>query len=1417
MKRTCKELKTKFYEGNQINTFLPIKINEILDKNNHSIFPLIIFIIFSFTCLFIENQVAVGSPITDEIIIKDYSYSDGLTTNSVNCTFRDSRGYLWICSINGLYRFDGYNFQKIKANNILNSEIYCMAEDKYHNFMIGTAKKGLIYYNTHTEEIFSVPLSIPVSFNINKIFFNKNKVWLGTDKGLIVFDQAKEYDSIKKISSQLIMPVPDNPADQRNKITSIYCSEDSTHLWLGTNGGLFEINTISLSIKGIMSHPQNAIRAIVPYGKHLLVGSWDGGVFLVNPVKFSLEKDTTIDWLNQILGRKKVISISFDLPQHLWIATYGDGLFLFDLKKKTYTLFSCRKNREAKQELKSDIINHIFYDKNEQILWVSMNQPALTRIFVKKNQMQIIELENFLNNQAIEISCVTQSKIFHNNLWIGTTRNGLLLYNAENNKLIQYTSSNSSKLKLPSNEISQLYEDNRGNLWLVFRNIGLFVIPAKKLSQLSINSEKFSPINANKLFGNTNGNSYILTFYEDTKKRLWIGLWAGLFVVNFSPDFIESNNIQEVTERCNVSCVFNDDQPNTLTFPISPIQAIVEVSPNKYYAGTRDEGVIEIIESPVFKFVVKSANEINNHLSGENVRCFLKTDSNVLWIGTNAGVCAHQLSSNHYSYYNEKNGLSSENINHIASDKNGHIWLSTSCGISQIAINNQQIKNFIFEARRNEHNCLINSAYATINNNNIAFATNKSLVVFSTDSMKESIKKLPLFFTNLKINDLAITPESRIQGKKIIFSTINEAQQIRVPYNSTVYLEFAALDYIYSEQIKYKYKINAKDWITIDRNQHSISFYNQNPGEYQLELMALHPLGYNTSRTITLVFLPPWWKTGWALILYGLILLSLILSYRNLIIQRIKQKARLEQEKFERLKIEELDKLKTNFVTNLAHEIRTPLCLIINPLETLSSNAGIDPLMKDKLGTTLKNSYRLMKLANELSDFTKTEKNMLQPEIKNFDIIPIVREVFNSFSILSDSMKIDFQFHSAFEKLIIGVDREMLEKIIFNLLSNAFKYTSKNGYIFIDIESVEINGKTYAKLSVINSGEGIPPDKIEKIFDRFYQIDQARQGIGIGLSIVKSMVEIHHGIINVNSIPDENTCFEVLLPFYLAPENLISNNTDIELINSEDFLLSNSKNPANSKKYKILIIEDEEEILNFIISELSPYYKVFSATNGEEGLKIAGKIFPDIIITDILMPGINGIDLCKQLRNNIATSHIPLIIVSAKSTPEQQIEGLDAGANIYLVKPFHIQVLKNQIDGLLQLKESIYNKFLRDSDLVPADSLNNELDKEFIGKVLHFIESNLSNPELNENDLARYVCLSKVQLYRKIKSITGMSVIEFITSIRLKTAAKLVLKKNMNFSEIAYETGFSSPSYFTRRFREYYGKTPSEYVNNLEL
>jgi len=704
----------------------------------------------------------------------------------------------------------------------------------------------------------------------------------------------------------------------------------------------------------------------------------------------------------------------------------------------------------------------------------------------------------------------------------------------------------------------------------------------------------------------------------------------------------------------------------------------------------------------------------------------------------------------------------------------------------------------------------------------VCFSTNESLVIINPDSADINNQGTPLFFTDIKIDNKTVIPHEKYTGIRIINAAINECETIKVPSNHTLSIEFAALNFLAPERITYKYKIGShNEWILLNPGQRSLTLPNMSPGEYILSIRVANSVEDSSIRNVRINYLPPLWRSKIAYLVYVIVFLILLLTYRRLIIQKVLQRSIIEKERFEIKKLEELDKMKTEFFSNISHEFRTPLSLIINPLERLLKEEDISIKDKEKMKLILKSSKRLLKLTNELMDFSKIEKKLLIPEFQLIEIVSFVEEACHLFNNLADSMNLDFKISCSFERIEIPIDKGMIEKVIFNLLSNAFKYTSANGMIMVNIAKSQEDEKEYVKLSIINTGEGIEKEFLNKIFDRYYQVNNIQnrnfEGTGIGLALVKSFVELHNGKIEVKSEPNIETCFDIYLPV-IQDKCIAANEVTSTTIHKKfkNVIVSQGDKIQISRTtshYRLLIIEDEEDIRNYICEELSSDFNVLSANNGEEGLNMANKVIPDLIITDVIMPGLSGYELCRRLKNQMVTSHIPVLILSAKTSVENQIEGLEMGADVYMIKPFNLDHLKAQILRLISFKEANYSRYIKETALIPPGALNTKLDEEFMQKVMTFIEKNLTNSDLSVDQLANCVSLSKVQTYRKIKAISGLSIVEFIRTIRLKKAANMIREGRLNFSEIAFETGFSTPSYFSKCFHDHFGKTPSEFAS----
>jgi signal transduction histidine kinase/ligand-binding sensor domain-containing protein/DNA-binding response OmpR family regulator len=1353
------------------------------------------------------------------IKIEDYSYKDGLTTSGVFNALKDSKGFLWLCTMNGLFRFDGYSFRNINTiiKDNLNSVVFCITEDIDHNFWVGTTT-GLFYYDTRTERLYSIRTSLNKNFFCHQILISKNRIWVASSSGLLLINYQKTFNPDTILQAQILLPDSMHErTTQDNIINVLYYTSGSQSLWVGTNGALYELNIKNLVFKTINSFSQNSIRGISKYNNGIIVSSWDGGVFFVNSSKHIKENDSLINEANKIIGDKRVMSAISDSQNHLWVATNGFGLFVFEKSRNGVVSYvNYRNDQKLPENLKSDFINQMYYD-NTGIVWLCMNQPALSKVYFQNSNMSYFDFFKQANNNYLrEILAINQS-IDRNKLWVTSNGDGIYLFDTRSNKFKLYANNTSKGLRLHNNELVFCYQDRKGNLWIVYRKIGLYVVPSKIVMgyiEGNLNTI-FKPVDANLLISKDRRvNSYITTFFEDNAGRFWIGGWGSLYVI----DFKHSDTDNFLTEST-TTCVLSEEIQNKINFPISPVLSILEIKKNQYWLGMFGAGIIQVDEISKNSFSFKQL-EINKKLPATSTKFVIKDKSDGIWIGTNSGLCYWNLKTDSFKIITEKNGLSSNNINNIVEDNNSNIWVSTSYGISEIKSKAFSILSF-FNTDKEKCNQYINNAGALTSEGLVYFSTNEALVMINPDSVEIRRHDAPLYFTDIKIDNMTVFPLVKYNGTIVIKSNINECKIINVPYNHTLNIEFAALDLKNPKRLLYKYQIgNNNEWILLNSNQRSLSLPNMKHGEYTLNIRLADSQDEKNILSIKLKYLPPFWLSLPALLMYFVVLVLLIFFYRKQAIQKVLQKSIIEKERYERKKLEELDKMKTEFFSNISHEFRTPLSLIINPLEILVKDNKYTEKDKERFNLILKSSNRLLKLTNELMEFSKIEKKLLVPEFQICEIVELVKDICSLFNNLSDSMNIEYKINCPFdEPEEIPIDKGMIEKALFNLLSNAFKYTPVNGVVMVNLTKCIDNEMKYVKISVINTGEGIAKENIMKVFDRFYQVNNVQnhktEGTGIGLALVKSYVELHDGKVEVKSEPNLETCFDVYLPmkqitFNYSDESKTYIPDNILKTGSLDLEIEKNENKPTSH-YRLLLVEDEDDIKKFILDELSADFKITTAKNGEEGVNLANEMVPDLIITDIMMPVMSGIELCRILKNQMSTSHIPIIVLSAKTNIAQQIEGLEMGADVYMIKPFSIEHLKIQILRLINFKENIYSRYLKDNTIVPQGTVFTKLDEEFMKKVLAYIEANLSDAGLNVDQIANCVSLSKVQTYRKTKAITGLSIVEFIRTVRLKKAAELVIEKRLNFTEIAFETGFSSLSYFTRCFHDHYGKSPTEF------
>jgi signal transduction histidine kinase/DNA-binding response OmpR family regulator len=714
------------------------------------------------------------------------------------------------------------------------------------------------------------------------------------------------------------------------------------------------------------------------------------------------------------------------------------------------------------------------------------------------------------------------------------------------------------------------------------------------------------------------------------------------------------------------------------------------------------------------------------------------------------------------------------------------------------------------------------------------FGSDNGLVSFYPDSIQQNPIKPVVYLTDLKLNNQSV--QINVDGSPIK-KHISLTRSINLSYSQRSFaIDFVAINYGQSSANQYCYKLEGFDdnWNCVGSDNRA-TYTNIDPGDYVFLVKASNSDGISSqvpARLDITIHQAPW-KTWWAFLLYLLLFSSVIFFLLRIRIERIKIKNQLEFERLARENEHTLSESKTQFFTNISHEFRTPLSLITMPLENLISMDDLPSTVKERLGTMRTSAEKMTRLVNELMDFNKLEGSKLKLHVQHGELVQFVTGTASVFHDLASKRNIHFGIHSMVRSLEGWFDHDKLEKILVNVLSNAFKFTADNGQINVIISSRDsYDGMKQMKirclnLVIVDNGIGIPTEEMPFIFDKFYQTKSsakiANPGTGIGLSLTKGLVELHQGSIEAESTPDHETKFVILLPIdrqayrddeiHESPGVRVSTD-NTNHVQPNDFSVNSTIANEDQDRAHILIVEDNDELRKYISMELRQQFTVLEAKEGTEGLEIALERTPDLIISDILMPLKNGIELCREVKSNLKTSHIPFILLTAKSTVDDQVKGIATGADVYITKPFSIRVLLTHVNQIIESRQNLYSRFSQDVYLLPAKVATNEIDQAFLQKAIDYIIDNIQDSQLGVDSIAHLFNLSRMQVYRKIKALTGKSIVDFIRMVRIKQALKLMDTQKYTLSEIAYQTGFNSASYFTRCFKDQFGKAPSEYLEN---
>jgi signal transduction histidine kinase/ligand-binding sensor domain-containing protein/DNA-binding response OmpR family regulator len=1340
-----------------------------------------------------------------EVHFTSLTSKDGLLSNAVNAILKDSLGLMWFATDDGLNKFDGTNFTVYShhagdSTSLRANEVLALHQDRSGNLWIGTSGGGLSLYNRKTDNFTNFPHTSIGGFSKNGVIKSicsdyLGKIWMTQYDGLFVLDPLSK--NIQELNLNTNSGI-------HGKVTLICVFEDSQHrMWVGTDYGLFlykrESNAFQRFIHNesdMYSLSSDRIKAIAEdrYGQ-IWVGTANGLNRIVpNRSGFLIYRYTGAH--AGVLNSDEISCIAADPEGPLWVGT-SEGLKKLDPQKDEIAVYvpEIRNNHS----LTSKNIKCAYID-NQGIYWFGTLWGGINKYDRNLNLFNL-KLSNAFQkygNSAAIVSALAENR--NGRLFVGTDGGGVYEFDRKTDQMRYIDIPGKEKTNKPLAVLALTLTRNN-ELFVGTYGKGLFIC-----NQAAGNVEHLQ-----KGLGLTNLNSNdIFCLKEDRKGAVWIGTNGdGLNVM------VNKKVVAKYTRSPAAS--------NEFLLPVNGyIRAIEEDREGNIWIGSHGAG-LAIYNPGTRKWTVFTQD--NSQLPSDKVQALLCDSHGRMWIGTyGSGLSLFDKTKNQFINFAEKEGLPNPTIYQIVEDLQGRIWLSTNTGISSFDINTKSFRNFNSQ-NGVQHNNFAHGSGLRLADGALVFGGLQGFNFFDPGKLTVNSNVPTVIFTDLKISNKSVFAGNDSPIKE----HISIAQEIRLAYKQNFALSFVALNYTTSKQNHYAYKLEGfdKDW-NYSGTMNTASYTNLDPGEYVFHVKAGNNDGiWSSKNTMIKIYVrPPFWRTTYAYIFYFLAIGGLLLYSRYKGINRLQKKFALEQERQEVKRMQELDRLKLKFLTNLSHDFRTPIALITGPVDQLITEEGVKGKL-DKLNMIRRNARRLLNLVNQLLDFRKMEEHELRLQLSKGEIVSFVKEVSESFRDLSERKHINFVFKSSIERMDVLFDHDKIERILFNLLSNAFKFTLEGGTIRVEMDRANIHDpeNNWLSIQVCDTGIGIPKDKHEKIFEHFFQNNSPsailNQGTGIGLSITREFIKMHGGMIGVESEPGKGCTFTMQLPLKAVLEKVDEQADPVssETVPVHDYppqpalpCPAGNGNENMPEAISILLVEDNEDFRFYLKDNLRNNYKVLEAVNGKEGWQKALASHPHLIVSDISMPEMDGIHLVKKLKADKRTSHIPVILLTAMTNEEQQIKGLGTGAIDYITKPFNFEVLNAKIKSLLELKSAMQCAYTKQIKVASPEVEIESADEKLLQEIVSFLEKNITNSQLSVEVLSKQAGMSRSSFYTKLLQLTGQTPVEYIRCFRLEKASVLLQKSNMTIAEIAYQVGFTTPKYFAKAFKDRFNMLPSEFI-----
>jgi len=1335
------------------------------------------FIVLLFAVNYLNAQ--TKNNFQDDLKFQHFTSANGLSQRSVMTILQDKKGYLWFGTRDGLNKFDGNKFIVYRHNlsdskSISNNNVHCIYEDSYGNLWVGT-QIGLNKYSAKTDEFIRYrdtekPFSVNEHIVRDIIQISDELLWAATDNGIIQVNI--KTNEIKRIKNQ------------SNKLNSL--SSNKTRYFLKSKDG--NIWICNIKYIDIYNPKQKSFKKLnYPNNIHLndlptLYVDKKNTLWLGHEQGLAYYDTTSKSFIDYLFKGKKAVStsvrsLSEDLYGNLWIGSYS-GLYI--LNHQGTEIKHVVHNENNSNSLSQNSIYKIIRDSRGD-MWLGTWADGVNYYNRDNEAFKTISFGNTSNklNYRVVSGMAEDAK---GNLWIGTEGGGLNFYDNASKKFTYYKNQANQNNSLSANNVKSVIIDRNQNVWIGIHDGGLnFLNPHQKpyvFKTIDFERNISSPLKEYK----------VLTLQEDKNGDIWIGTLTG-------------------------GLIFYDVKNEKLYRIDKDIKSVMSI------AQTKNPNILLIggdngLETIDIKTKVKT-RLILKEKTNPNVNCIYIDENNRFWIGTEGeGIYMYNTTNRKVKNYGINEGLPNDIIYGILADGKKNIWISTNNGISRLTPETGKIKNYnqYDGLQGNEFNY---GSFLKSKENILFFGGTNGITYFNPNEIGKNTFLPTVDITHIEVNN---TSYAKITDPSL---------PITLSYNeNNLSIDFTALSYMHPEKNEFAYILegNDKEWINAGTRRRAI-YTNLKAGNYTFKVKGSNNEGIwnekEASLRIEIKSAP--WRTWWAYLIYLSIGTGIFLYIRKLTLLRLKERKEKE-------KLEQINQLRLQLFTDISHDFRTPLTLLIGPLEKMIQENTGDDYIKHQHEIMLKNAKMLLELVNQILDFRKSDEGKLSIQASKGNIVAFTEEVKKSFDALAEKKSINYKFKASHPTIEVWFDEAKLKNILFNLLSNAFKFSNDNSSLTINISTTakKINARliNYVKITITNFGYVIPKEHIHLIFDQFYQLEheQKNLGSGIGLSLAKRLVELHKGIIYAKSSEEKGTRFSVLLR--LGDEHLNVNEQAFEtntLINSiepianqliEDTTTEEQELSLEEEKQSLLIVEDNIDLQHFIKEIFIKKYNVFVANDGEQAISIANENTIDLIVSDVAMPVMDGFELCNHIKTTLLTSHIPVILLTAKTSPTHQEQGYHIGADAYITKPFNAKILELKVHNLLETRTNLIRKFKKDAILEPKKLTVTSPDEVFLAKAIAIVEENINNSNFNASTFITEMNMSRTVIFTKLKALTGQNLSTFIRTIRLKKAGLLITQTSMNISQIAYEVGFNDLKYFRECFKDFFKKTPSEYKKN---